>query len=130
MTVVTTALVGGLRTIGYVALCYLILWAAGRAPRRLHRIGSTNDLSYGVYIFAWPVQMALAIHGVPAWGIGWYIVSCVLVVLPFAAMSWWLIEKPAMNLKDKIPWASGAAVRTAAAGRAEAATPERSSAAG
>ncbi len=130
VTVVTTALVGGLRTIGYVALCYLILWAAGRAPRRLHRIGSTNDLSYGVYIFAWPVQMALAIHGVPAWGIGWYIVSCVLVVLPFAAMSWWLIEKPAMNLKDKIPWASGAAVRTAAAGRAEAATPERSSATG
>ncbi len=124
VVVVATALLGGLRSLGYVAFCYLILWAAGRAPRPLHRIGSTNDLSYGVYIFAWPVQMALAIHGVPAWGIGWYMLSCVLLVLPFAAMSWWLIEKPAMNLKDRIPWASDAAVRP------KAAAPGRSSATG
>lgn len=106
--VVTTALVDGLRTIGYVALCYLVLWAAGRAPRALHRIGSVNDLSYGVYIFAWPVQMALAIHGVPDWGIGWYIAICIATVLPFAALSWWLIEKPSMALKS---WLPGADVR-------------------
>ena len=103
-----TALVGGLRTIGYIALCYLILWAAGRAPKAWHRIGSVNDLSYGVYIFAWPVQMALAIHGVPSLGFGWYVLSCVLVVLPLAALSWWLIEKPAMTLKDRFPWSAGA----------------------
>lgn len=105
--VVTTAALGGLRTVGYVALCYLILWTAGRAPRALHGIGSVNDLSYGVYIFAWPVQMTLAIHGLTAWGIGWYIVACVLIVLPFAALSWWCVEKPAMALKERLPWVSG-----------------------
>ena len=47
-----------------------------------------------------------------------------LLVLPFAAMIWWLIEKPAMNLKDRIPWASDAAVRP------KAAAPGRSSARG
>lgn len=102
--VVTTAMVGGLRTVGYIALSYLILWVAGRAPKRLHGIGSVNDLSYGVYIFAWPVQMALAIYGVPQWGFGWYVLACALLVLPFAALSWWLVEKPAMRLKDELPW--------------------------
>lgn len=101
--VIGTAQLGGLRTLGYVALSYLVLWAAGRAPRMLQRIGSVNDLSYGVYIFAWPVQMALAIHGVPSWGLGWYMVACIVGVLPFAALSWWLVEKPAMSLKDRLP---------------------------
>lgn len=117
--VVATALVGGLRTIGYMALCYVILWAAGRAPRVLHGIGSVNDLSYGVYIFAWPVQMALALHGVPAWGLGWYILICVLVTAPLAAMSWWLVEKPAMALKDRLPWAAVSARPETVASSAE-----------
>ena len=101
--VICTALFGGLRTVGYVALCYLVLWAAGRAPRGLQKVGSVNDLSYGVYIFAWPVQMALTIHGAPALGLGWYMLLCIVGVLPFAALSWFLIEKPAMSLKDRVP---------------------------
>lgn len=112
---VASAALGGLRTVGYAALCYVILWVAGRAPRVLHGIGSVNDVSYGVYIFAWPVQMLLAIHGVNAWGIGWYIVACVVLVLPLAAMSWWFVEKPAMALKDRLPW-----MATASAPRMEA----------
>lgn len=101
--VVGTALLGGFLTVGYVALTYLILWAAGRAPRALHRIGSVNDVSYGVYIYAWPVQMMLAIAGAPALGFGWYVVLCVAAVLPLAAASWWLIEKPAIALKGRLP---------------------------
>jgi peptidoglycan/LPS O-acetylase OafA/YrhL len=104
LLVIMTAAVGGLRTLGYASLTYVILWVAGAAPTRLHRIGSVNDLSYGVYIFAWPVQMALTAHGVQAWGFGWYLVACLLGVFPLAAASWWLVEKPAMSLKDAPPW--------------------------
>ena len=101
---IATAAFGGLRSAGYVALTYLVLWAAGRAPRSLHRVGSVNDLSYGVYIFAWPVQMMLAIHGAATWGYGWYVLACTLAVVPCAALSWWLIEKPALALKDWTFW--------------------------
>jgi peptidoglycan/LPS O-acetylase OafA/YrhL len=51
------------------------------------------DLSYGVYIYAFPLQQALA-----AWG-QLNLLTAVLSVLPFAALSWFLVEKPALALK-------------------------------
>lgn len=58
------------------------------------------DLSYGVYIYAFPIQQALAV-----WG-QLNLATAILAVLPFAAASWFLVEKPAMALK---PRASGGA---------------------
>jgi peptidoglycan/LPS O-acetylase OafA/YrhL len=57
------------------------------------------DLSYGIYIYAFPVQQALAVAG------RLDIVTAILAVLPFAAMSWFLVERPALRLK---PGARGA----------------------
>jgi len=51
------------------------------------------DLSYGVYIYAFPIQQQLAMAG------KLNVVTAVLAVLPFAAASWFLVEKPAMRLK-------------------------------
>ena len=51
------------------------------------------DLSYGIYIYAFPVQQVLASHG-------WLTLpAAVLAVLPFAAFSWFLVERPALTLK-------------------------------
>jgi peptidoglycan/LPS O-acetylase OafA/YrhL len=57
------------------------------------------DLSYGVYIYAFPVQQALAEAG------RLNLLTAVLGVLPFAALSWFLVERPALRLK---PGARGA----------------------
>jgi peptidoglycan/LPS O-acetylase OafA/YrhL len=51
------------------------------------------DLSYGVYIYAFPLQQALAAAG------HLNLLTALLAVLPFAAMSWFLVEKPALTLK-------------------------------
>lgn len=51
------------------------------------------DLSYGVYIYAFPIQQLLASQGRLT------LVTAVLAVLPFALASWFLVEKPAMRLK-------------------------------
>lgn len=54
------------------------------------------DLSYGLYIYSFPLQQALAEHG----RLG--VLSSLAVSLPFAALSWFLVEKPALRLKARL----------------------------
>lgn len=51
------------------------------------------DLSYGVYIYAFPVQQMLAAYG------QLNVATAVLAVIPFALASWYLVERPALRLK-------------------------------
>jgi len=51
------------------------------------------DLSYGIYIYAFPIQQVLAAYG------QLNVFTAVLGVLPFAVASWFLVERPAMKLK-------------------------------
>jgi len=51
------------------------------------------DLSYGIYIYAFPLQQTLA-----AWG-NLNLLTAVLSVIPFAVASWFLVERPALALK-------------------------------
>jgi peptidoglycan/LPS O-acetylase OafA/YrhL len=51
------------------------------------------DLSYGVYIYAFPIQQMLAVHGQLT------VATALLSVVPFAAASWFLVERPALRLK-------------------------------
>lgn len=76
-------------------LAYTVL-GAGAVLRS--RIGQTNDLSYGMYVYAFPVQQILILLGVQQ--LGWFLTAalCALATLPFAALSWVLIEKPALAL--------------------------------
>ena len=55
------------------------------------------DLSYGVYIYAFPVQQVLAAHGLLS------IWSAMALTLPLAALSWFLVERPVLALKSGLP---------------------------
>jgi peptidoglycan/LPS O-acetylase OafA/YrhL len=78
----------------HVPMCILLL--AGSLHLRLEAVGSRFDISYGVYIYGWPVQQFLASLGIhtvvpPLVFAG----ASLLLVLPLAWLSCRYIEGPA-----------------------------------
>jgi len=78
-------------------LAYLLLVLGNVLP--LSRVGSRFDISYGVYIYAWPVQQLLALAGAASLPLPVYILLVVAGTVPLAFLSCLLIERPALRLK-------------------------------
>jgi peptidoglycan/LPS O-acetylase OafA/YrhL len=76
-------------------ITYVLLWVASVVPSP--RLIQTNDVSYGAYIYAFPVQQLLVVAGMNAHGVALYIVLTVLITVPLAAVSWLLVERPVMR---------------------------------
>lgn len=90
--------------VAYGVLCFGMLTA---------RSGSISshwpDYSYGMYIYAFPVMMA-AYALVPALSAPLLALVTLVATLPLAALSWHLVEKPALNHARRFRPATGAAV--------------------
>lgn len=56
-----------------------------------------NDISYGFYIYAWPVQQLVAVAGGIRWGMSAFLVLTVLGTALLAAGSWFFVERPTMR---------------------------------
>lgn len=79
---------------------YLIFWFAFLpSTPRLNAVNSTTDISYGVYLYAWPVQM-LAIRYFPAITPPALIVVAAASACALAFLSWMFVEHPALSLKS------------------------------
>ncbi len=73
----------------------------GALPARMSRAhANTYDLSYGVYIYACPVQQAV-VQLVPHWSLPDQILAATVIVLPLALASWVIVERPALALRRK-----------------------------
>jgi peptidoglycan/LPS O-acetylase OafA/YrhL len=83
--------------VGQVALAYLCFWLAVRLP--LDRFDRFGDFSYGLYIYAFPVEQILALYGVYRWGLAAYVLLSLAIALVVAMASWFLVEKPFLRLK-------------------------------
>ncbi len=101
---VLTMRFGGFDVIGLLAFAYVVLWAATLRTPRLRQIGVRQDWSYGVYIYAFPIQQCLALVGVNRVGHLWYVVSAMVLSLLAGFTSWHLVEKRALALKDLTVW--------------------------
>jgi peptidoglycan/LPS O-acetylase OafA/YrhL len=79
--------------------CYLALWLALTPRLPVIPAARFGDLSYGIYIYGWPVEQGVVwlLGGQAAW---WQVF---LLALPAAAglafLSWHLVERPALRLK-------------------------------
>jgi peptidoglycan/LPS O-acetylase OafA/YrhL len=77
------------------ALPYLVLFLAHRLPFR--QVEQWGDFSYGIYIYAFPIQQCLVLAGLHHFGFLLYFgVSTILAV--FAGMvSWFALERPILK---------------------------------
>ena len=84
-----------------LAYGYSLLWFAYVPKGVLLAFNRLPDLSYGLYIYAFPIQQALI-----ATGIGAAAFTNMGLALPAtlicAALSWYIIEKPALELKETL----------------------------
>lgn len=96
--ILLTMWTGTFQAFAGLPVAYLML-ALG-VSLRLHRWGAKNDISYGMYIYAFPVQQLLALaiseRSVPVWA---FAVLSVLLTVPFAWVSWYFIERRAMGIR-------------------------------
>ena len=90
----------GFIVVGPIAMAYTIFWIATRAPPTLRGIGRRNDYSYGIYIYAFPVQQMLAAVGLATPSLALFIALTFLATVPLAALSWHLVEHPALRKRD------------------------------
>lgn len=74
---------------------YGLLWISTWLPQP--SIIGRHDISYGAYIYAFPVQQLLAVFGAYHWGVWWFTLAATLLTIPFAAASWLFVERPVMR---------------------------------
>jgi peptidoglycan/LPS O-acetylase OafA/YrhL len=100
--VLLASLLPDYRLIAAVPLAYAIVVSGALIHNK--RLRLSTDLSYGVYIYAFPIQQLLVIGGLGSMNpIAFWAISAP-ASLPIAALSWFLVEKPAISLKSRLIW--------------------------
>ncbi|GAB3048439.1 acyltransferase [Intrasporangium mesophilum] len=99
VVLVAAGLLGQGEVLFPLPLAYLLLWVGATAPRGIQRIGSRNDVSYGMYLYAFPVQQLLVVAGLARLSPGLFASASILCTVPLAVASWFAVERPAMRAK-------------------------------
>lgn len=77
------------------ALPYIVLYLAYRLP--FHRVEKWGDFSYGIYIYAYPLQQLLASAGVQRLGFIVYFAASVALAVLAGMASWRWVESPVLR---------------------------------
>jgi peptidoglycan/LPS O-acetylase OafA/YrhL len=101
------AIVGSLFFGGYNIVAptfgsYLVIWLALSSAVRLPNLARYGDFSYGVYVYAFPVEQIVTM--IMAANATWYwtgLISAPIALL-LGCLSWKLVERPALALKGRL----------------------------
>lgn len=113
LVVLTVALWGvdDYRAVGAGAFAYICLYAVVGTAWLRHR--PRADLSYGMYVYHWPIETLLVAAGATALTQVGYTVLALVLAAGVALVSWHVVEKPALSRKSMAaPW-GGAGPRSA-----------------
>ncbi|HEY4301747.1 MAG TPA: acyltransferase family protein [Candidatus Didemnitutus sp.] len=84
---------------GWVLLAPLVLPLALIHGAHLFRVRLPFDLSYGIYVLHFPVLQLLSAIGLHHQGFVRYFGAGVFITILFAAVSWFLVERPSLAFK-------------------------------
>ncbi len=76
-------------------IAYALLWLSTVLPSP--RVARRHDISYGVYIYAFPIQQLLAYAGAYRLGLVVYDLVAAVVTAAVAVGSWRVVERPALR---------------------------------
>lgn len=84
----------------FILVPYAILYL-GFIKGRINQFNKVGDLSYGLYIYAFPIQQLVILFALPGIiGVNLLFVLSFLLVLPLAWCSWNWVEKPSLKFKS------------------------------
>ena len=75
---------------------YFVLWLGSRMPQP--NIVAVHDISYGVYVHAWPLTVLVYLLGIHEHGVPVYVAVVTVATVAAATLSWVLVERPCMRL--------------------------------
>jgi peptidoglycan/LPS O-acetylase OafA/YrhL len=95
-------------------IAYIVLWLGTSLPFR--RFGVRHDLSYGLYLYAWPVMQVMSVTAFVHWTAIPFTIVCIAISCALARLSWTFVEHPAMVRWGAVRPAPDAAPRLVRAG--------------
>jgi peptidoglycan/LPS O-acetylase OafA/YrhL len=97
--VLAASLLPDYRVVAALPLAYALIVSGALVRNKRFRL--RTDLSYGLYIYAFPIQQLLVISGLVFLNPPVFAVISTAATLPLAALSWFLVEKRALALKRR-----------------------------
>jgi peptidoglycan/LPS O-acetylase OafA/YrhL len=83
-------------------LPYLVIYAAHIPVQILRNFGKYGDFSYGIYLYAFPIQQTVVSHLPIPVDLTLYMSISYALTLFVAVLSWQFIESPALRVKDRL----------------------------
>ncbi|MFM0351448.1 acyltransferase family protein [Paraburkholderia sp. RL17-347-BIC-D] len=87
-------------TVTSVTIPYIFITMGQHSTRLLKSAGRYGDFSYGLYLYAFPIQQVLTLK-LPHMPLVTHIGLAFILTIPCAALSWHLIEKKALTFKPR-----------------------------
>jgi len=97
--VLAASLLPNYRLVAAIPLAYAIVVSGALIHNK--RLRLRTDVSYGVYIYAWPMQQLLIICGLGVLHPIVFAIIAATATLPLAVLSWLLVEKRAISFKSR-----------------------------
>jgi peptidoglycan/LPS O-acetylase OafA/YrhL len=81
-----------------ITVPYMLIWIGFMV--RVKDVVGLGNYSYGIYIYSFPLQQMLYVFGINKYGSLVYFGLSVAIAGAFAALSWRLVEKPCLQLRN------------------------------
>jgi peptidoglycan/LPS O-acetylase OafA/YrhL len=94
-----TGVLGRFDVVAPIAFSCLVFAAAFPGKPDFSRFASRGDLSYGIYLYAWPLQQLFVSYWAERLTPTLLTAIVFVCTVVLAALSWRLVERPALTLK-------------------------------